>query len=91
MCGGGGVVGVPESISFWILWTDLSLTKVTSECIRSLLCFAAGVFLSSQRHSTKRKCLQFKDLDIADQIIMEKILVDLLQNDFFLISDCWFI
>ena len=29
-----GGVSVPESFSFWILWTDLSLTKVTSDYTR---------------------------------------------------------
>ena len=37
MCLGGGGVSVPESFSFLILWTDLSPTKVTSECMWSLI------------------------------------------------------
>ena len=39
VCGGGGGgegISIPESFSFWILWTDLLLTKVASECTRSL-------------------------------------------------------
>ena len=35
--GGSEEISVPDSFSFWILWIDLSLTKVASECMDSLL------------------------------------------------------
>ena len=45
--GGSEEISVPDSFSFWILWIDLSLTKVASNVW--IHCLTAGIFLPQSR------------------------------------------